>query len=121
VFVSSDDYRMNNGASCDIDNDGMYTTASELSCVGYYYNGTTPSTTPVGIPFSESAIVPIWAQGEGFINSNKDNINTSYLTGNTMPYVSDDQFNISSYFKTMSFGIRFRTVWNSKPHYTLSL
>ena len=118
VFVTSEAYRFADDAGCntivfppDHPSAGDPDTAARAACRAYYYNGfTTVAPTPNPITsIPQTSIIPTWAQREGFINSTKTLINTGYLTDTDetdaiMPYVNDDQFNISSYYKTMSFG-----------------
>jgi len=105
VFVASDDYRIDDKAVCDMNGDLAWNTASELACVDYYYNGVIPTSPPISnFPVSEIDIIPDWAKDEGFINELKTDINTGLNDDGELPFVNDDQFNISSYYKTMSFG-----------------
>jgi|GEM_PF-4200314 len=94
VFVASDDYRMSDRADCNGDQD----------CIDYYYNGIAPSANPISLPAPEVDVIPDWAQNEGFINELKADINTGLSDDGEIPFLNDNQFNISSYFKTMSFG-----------------
>lgn len=53
-----------------------------LTCETYYYNKS----------------VPAWATNQGYINSSIMDINNG-LVNNQVPYLADDDFNLSSYYK----------------------
>jgi len=85
IFVSSEFDAINDILNC----------GTNQECIDYYYTNSIPT-------WAQSADSNQTGDKDDFINRNENTINNELVNGQ-MPYLDEHDFNISSYYKTMSF------------------